>query len=133
MNPQELPGGIPSRITGLLAGLLRHLLALGDLAAEETRSLLRRSVATLLIGVAMIIAAMISYIALVAAVVVILAQRFSWGWPLSLACASLFHLALLSILFRIMRHRTTPHPFEATASELRKDLEALTAQARNIP
>jgi uncharacterized membrane protein YqjE len=133
MNPQELPGGIPSRITGLLAGLLRHLLSLGGLAAEEARILVRRSLATLLIGVAMIMAAMIAYVAAVAAIVVLLAQKFSWGWPLSLVAAALFHLALLGILFRILRNRTAPPPFEATASELRKDLEALTAQARNIP
>lgn len=132
MNPQDLPGGIPSRIIGLLAGLLRHLLSLGGLAAEEARLLIHRSLAAILIGVAMVMAAMIAYVALVAAAVVLVAEKLSWGWSLSLSCAAILHLALLGILFRILRIRTTPPPFEATAAELRKDLETLT-QVRNTP
>jgi uncharacterized membrane protein YqjE len=126
MNPQDLPGGIPSRITGLAAGLLRHGLTLGALAAAEGRLLLRQSLATLLLAVAMTMAAIIAYVALIGAVVALLATQFSWGWPVSLAAAGLIHLALLGILFSILRNKSLPRPFEGTSAELRKDLESLS-------
>jgi uncharacterized membrane protein YqjE len=126
MNPQDLPGGIPSRITGLTAGILRYTLSLGALAAEEGRLLIRQSVAAILLLVAMVVIAMISYVALVGAAVSLLAVKLSWGWPVSLSAAGLIHLAILGILFRILRSRTAPRPFEATTAELRRDIEALS-------
>jgi uncharacterized membrane protein YqjE len=126
MNPQDLPGGIPSRITGLTAGILRYTLSLGALAAEEGRLLIRQSVAAILLLVAMVVIAMIAYVALVGAAVSLLAVKLSWGWPVSLSAAGLIHLAILGILFRILRSRTAPRPFEATTAELRRDIEALS-------
>jgi uncharacterized membrane protein YqjE len=126
MNPQDLPGGIPSRITGLTAGILRYTLSLGALAAEEGRLLIRQSVAAILLLVAMVVIAMIAYVALLGAAVSLLAMKLSWGWPVSLAAAGLIHLAILSILFRILRSRTAPRPFEATTAEIRRDIEALS-------
>jgi len=132
MNPQDLPGGIPSRITGLTAGILRYTLSLGALAAEEGRLLVRQSVAAILLLVAMVVIAMIAYVALVGAVVSLLAVKLSWGWPVSLGAAGLIHLAILGILFRILRSRTAPRPFEATTAEIRRDIEAL-ARYSNQP
>jgi uncharacterized membrane protein YqjE len=126
MNPQELPGGIPSRITGLAAGLLRHGLTLGALAAAEGRLLLRQSIATLLLAVAMAVSGIIAYVALIAAVVALLAVKLSWGWPVSLAAAGMIHLGLLGILFSILRTKSLQRPFEGTSAELRKDLENLS-------
>jgi uncharacterized membrane protein YqjE len=126
MNPQELPGGIPSRITGLAAGLLRHGLTLGALAAAEVRLLLRQSIVTLLLALAMIVAGIISYVALIGAVIALLALKLSWGWPVSLATAGLIHLALLGFLFSILRSKSLPRPFEGTSAELQKDLESLS-------
>lgn len=126
MSPQELPGGIPSRITGLAAGLLRHGLTLGALAAAEGRLLLRQSIVTLLLAVAMTVAGIIAYVALIGAVVALLAIKLSWGWPVSLAAAGLIHLAMLGILFSILRTKSLPRPFEGTSAELQKDLESLS-------
>lgn len=136
MNPQDLPGGIPSRITGLTAGILRYTLSLGALAAEEGRLLIRQSVAAILLLVVMVVIAMVAYVALIGAAVSLLATKLSWGWPVSLATAGLIHVAILGVLFRILRSRTAPRPFEATSAELRKDIEALgnhSFQSRRTP
>jgi uncharacterized membrane protein YqjE len=125
MNPQDLPGGIPSRITGLTAGILRYALSLSALAAEEGRLLIRQSVAVILLLVVMVVIALVAYVALIGAAVSLLATKLSWGWPVSLAAAGLIHLAILGILFKILRSRTAPRPFEATSAELRKDIETL--------
>lgn len=125
MNPQDLPGGLAARITGMAAGILRHGLTLGALAAAEGRLLLRQSLLTLLLAIAMAVAGVIAYVALIGAVVALLAVKLSWGWPVSLAAAGMIHLALLGLLFSILRMRSLPRPFEATSAELRKDIENL--------
>jgi len=125
MNQQDLPGGIPSRITGLTAGILRYVLSLSALAAEEGRLFVRQSVAVILLLVVMVVIALVAYVALIGAAVSLLATKLSWGWPVSLAAAGLIHLSILGILFKILRSRTAPRPFEATTTELRRDIEAL--------
>jgi uncharacterized membrane protein YqjE len=125
MHPQDLPGGLPSRVTGLAAGLLRHGLTLGTLAVAEGRVLIRQSLVTLLIAVAMTMAGIIAYVALIGAAVALLAVKLSWGWPISLAAAGMIHLALLGLLFSILRCRNLPRPFEETSAELQKDIESL--------
>jgi hypothetical protein len=130
MNPQELPGGIPSRVTGLTAGILRYTLSLGALAAEEGRLLIRQSVAAILLLVGMVLVAAIAYVALIAAGVSLLAMKLGWGWPVSLSAAGLIHLALLGVLYRFLRSRASIRPFEATSAELRRDIDALGGYAR---
>jgi hypothetical protein len=126
MNSQHLPGGIPSRITGLTAGLLRHLLSLGSLAALEGRLFVRQSIAGLILVIAIVVVAMIAYVALIGAVVALLATSLGWGWPVSLAAAGLLHLGILGILYQALRARViNPRPFEATTAELRRDIDAL--------
>ena len=131
MNQQELSGGIPSRITGLTAGILRYTLSLGALAAEEGRLLIRQSVAAILLLVGIVVVATIAYVALIAAGVSLLAMKLGWGWPVSLSSAGLIHLALLGILFRTLRSRAAIRPFEATSAELRRDIDALGSRARS--
>jgi uncharacterized membrane protein YqjE len=133
MNPQDLPGGIPSRITGLIAGILKYAFSIGALAAEEGRLLIRQSIAAILLLMAMAVIAMIAYVALVAAAVSLLAMKLQWGWPVSLSAAGLIHLAILGILFNILRTRTAPRPFEATSAELRRDIETLGNYAKRNP
>jgi uncharacterized membrane protein YqjE len=133
MNPQDLPGGIPSRITGLIAGILRYAFSIGALAAEEGRLLIRQSIAAILLLMAMAVIAMIAYVALLAAAVSLLAMKLQWGWPVSLSAAGLIHLAILGILFNILRTRTAPRPFEATSAELRRDIETLGNYAKRNP
>jgi uncharacterized membrane protein YqjE len=82
---------------------------------------------------AMAVIAMIAYIALVAAAVSLLAMKLQWGWPVSLSAAGLIHLAILGILFNILRTRTAPRPFEATSAELRRDIETLGNYAKRNP
>jgi hypothetical protein len=130
MNPQELPGGIPSRVTGLTAGILRYTLSLGALAAEEGRLLIRQSVAAILLLVGMVLVAAIAYVALIAAGISLLAMKLGWGWPVSLSAAGLIHLALLGVLYRFLRSRASIRPFEATSAELRRDIDALGGYAR---
>jgi hypothetical protein len=126
MSQQELPGGVASRITGLAAGFLRHGLTLGALAFAEGRILVRHGIATLLLAVAMTVSGIIAYVALIGAAVALLAVKLSWGWPVSLAAAGLIHLALLGVLFSILRTKSLPRPFDGTSAELRKDLENLS-------
>ena len=130
MNQQGLPGGIPSRVTGLTAGILRYTLSLGSLAAEEGRLLIRQSVAAILLLVGMVIVAAIAYVALIAAGVSLLAMKLGWGWPVSLSAAGLIHLALLGVLYRVLRSRASIRPFEATSAELRRDIDALGGYTR---
>jgi len=130
MNQQGLPGGIPSRVTGLTAGILRYTLSLGSLAAEEGRLLIRQSVAAILLLAGMMIVAAIAYVALIAAGVSLLAMKLGWGWPVSLSAAGLIHLALLGVLYRFLRSRASIRPFEATSAELRRDIDALGGYTR---
>lgn len=130
MNQQDLPGGIPSRVTGLTAGILRYTLSLGSLAAEEGRLLIRQSVAAILLLAGMMIVAAIAYVALIAAGVSLLAMKLGWGWPVSLSAAGLIHLALLGVLYRFLRSRASIRPFEATSAELRRDIDALGGYTR---
>jgi hypothetical protein len=134
MIPEDLPGGLPSRVAGVSAGLLSHLLSLGSLAALEWRLFLRQGLGALLLIVAGLVVASIAYVALVAAVVAILATQLGWGWPVSLAAAGLIHLGLLGLLIRLLKARLAVRPFEATATELRRDLDHLDSLAgRNRP
>jgi uncharacterized membrane protein YqjE len=125
MDPQELPGGIPSRISGLTAALLRHLLALGALAAEETRQLIRQSLAGLLLLISLILSLFLCYLGGMAALISLLALDLHWGWPSSLAASALFHLALAAILFVVLKFTSLPSPYQATSAELQRDIEAL--------
>lgn len=126
MIPHDLPGGIPSRVSGLAAGLIRHLLSLGSLAALEGRMFIRQSIAGIILLAALLLFAMISYVALVASAISLLAMFLKWGWPLSLAAAGLLHLAFVGILYTMLRVRIAPRPFEATSAELQKDIDALS-------
>ena len=130
MNPQDLPGGIPSRITGLTAGMIRHLLALGSLAAFEGRLFIRQSVAGIILLIALVVVAVIAYVAVIAAAVSLLAISLKWGWPLSFAAAALVHLALFGVLYQLLRVRTAPRPFENTAAELQRDIDALNSYSK---
>lgn len=126
MIPHDLPGGIPSRISGLTAGLIRHLLSLGSLAALEGRMFIRQSIAGIILLAALLLFAMIAYVALIASAISLLAVFLKWGWPLSLASAGLLHLAFVGILYKMLRARIAPRPFEATSAELQKDIDALS-------
>jgi len=126
MIPNDLPGGIPARISGLTAGLIRHLLSLGSLAALEGRMFIRQSIAGIILLVAMILFAMIAYVALVASAISLLAIFLKWGWPVSLAAAGMFHLAIVGILYKLLCTRIAPRLFEATSAELQRDIDALS-------
>ena len=132
MNFKDLPGGIPSRITGLTAGLMRHLLSLGTLAALEGRMFIRQCITGLILLLAITLVAMIAYVALIGAVIALLATSLQWGWPLSLAAAGLLHLGILGLLYQILRARVViPRPFEATTAEIRRDIDALGSFSGN--
>jgi len=131
MIPHDLPGGIPSRISGLASGLIRHLLSLGSLAALEGRMFIRQSIAGIILLAALILFAMIAYVALIASAISLLAMFLKWGWPLSLAAAGLLHLAFVGILYKLLRARIAPIPFEATSAELQKDIDALSIYSNN--
>jgi hypothetical protein len=100
-------------------------LTLGTLAVAEGRLFIRQSLVTLLLAVAMTVAGIIAYVALIVAAVALLAVKLSWGWPISLAAAGMIHLALLGLLFSILRARNLPRPFEETSAEIQKDIESL--------
>ena len=131
MTPNDLPGGIPSRISGLTAGLIRHLLSLGSLAALEGRMFIRQSIAGIILLAALLLFAMIAYVALIGSAISLLAMFLKWGWPLSLAAAGLLHLALVGILYKLLRARIAPRPFESTSAELQKDIDALSTFSNN--
>ncbi len=127
MNPQGLPGGIPSRITGLTAGIIRHLLSLAALAGEEGRLFLRQSIGGLILLLALVLVTMIAYVAILASVISLLAICLKWGWPVSLAAAGLLHIALVGILYKALRARVSLRPFQATTAELQRDIDVLSS------
>ena len=86
--------------------------------------------AAILLLVGMVLVAAIAYVALIAAGVSLLAMKLGWGWPVSLSAAGLIHLALLGVLYRLLRSRASIRPFEATSAELRRDIDALGGYAR---
>ena len=132
-NPQDLPGGIPSRITGLIAGIIRHFLTLGSLAAAEGQLFIRQSVMGLILLLALIVVAMIAYVALLLCGVAMLAIYLKWGWPISLAATGLIHLGFVAILYKLLRARISHRPFQATSSELQRDIEALSNYSSHRP
>ena len=127
---EQLPGGIPSRISGLAAALLRHLLALAELATEETRLLVSQSLTAIILLASLILVVMISYLALVAAIVSLLTLGIGWNWPTALVTVSFFHLLLAAVILLFLRIRTSNPAFEATAAELRRDMESLASYSR---
>ena len=131
MGQQELPGGIPSRLTGLSASLVAHLLALAALAADETRALLQRSLVSLFLLVALIISLFVAYFALVVTAIVLLTCYFGWSWLSALGATVLLHLFFAGCLLMILRLRSKSIPFEATSAELRRDLEALRSYSKS--
>jgi len=131
MNPNDLPGGIPSRLSGLTAGFLRHFLAIAGLAAAEGRLFLRQSIGGIILLVVMLVFALIAYVTLLSSVICLLAILLKWGWPVSLAAAGMFHLALVAILYRVLKARMAPRPFEATTAELQRDIDALGTFSNN--
>lgn len=133
MDLNESSGGIPSRISGLLFALLRHLLALTELAAEETRLLIRQSIVSILLLVALVVAVVICYLALLATVISLLTFGLGWEWPAAFGIVTLFHLVLILLLVYFLRQRTAPKPYEATASEIRRDLDALGSYSKKSP
>lgn len=133
MSHQPLPGGIPSRVSGLTIGVVRHLLSLGSLAAEEGRLFVRQSITGLILLMALILVAMIAYVALIACVVTLLAVSLNWGWPVSLAAAAMIHLGLVWILYNILRARISFRPFEATTAELQRDMDVLSHYSNRTP
>jgi uncharacterized membrane protein YqjE len=125
----DLPGGLPARLSGVVAGLLRHFLSLGSLVSLEWGLFLRQSLAALLLIAAAVVVTAIAYVALVAAVIAILATQLGWGWPVSFAAAGLLHLMILGLLVKLLLNRLANRPFEATTAELRRDLENLNSLA----
>ena len=125
MDLNELPGGIPSRVSGLLFALLRHLLALTELAAEEPRLLIRQSLVSILLLVALIVVVVIAYLSLLATLVSILTMGGGWGWPAAFGLVTLLHFVLAGVIFFFLRVRTKPRPYAETASEIRRDLDSL--------
>jgi len=130
MDTNQLPGGIPSRISGVTAALLRHFLALAELATEEGRLLIRQSLTVIILLVALILVITISYLALVAAVVSLLNLELGWSLPMALVTISFFHLLLAGAIIFCIRIRSTMPPFEATAAELRRDMESLSSYSK---
>jgi uncharacterized membrane protein YqjE len=133
MDLNTPPSGIPSRISGLLFALLRHALALTELAAQETQILIRQSVAAILLLIAFIVVVVISYLGLLATVISLLAIGHGWCWPAAFGVVALFHLLLAGMILVILKNRSIPRPYEATTSELRRDLESLGKYSQNNP
>jgi len=125
--------GIPSRLSGLITELLRHVLSLGALAAEETRLLIRQSLAAILLIIALILMLMISYVAGVFAVAALFVSGCGFGWSATLCFISLIHLLLAGGFFLILRMRRMPRPYEATSAELQRDFEAIGGASRRAP
>ena len=130
MDTNQPTGGIPSRISGVTAALLRHFLALAELASEEGRLLIRQSLTVIILLVALILVVMISYLALVAAVVSLLYLGLGWSLPMALVTISFFHLLLAGAIILFLRMRTSSPLFEATAAELRRDMESLSSYSK---
>ena len=127
--PQESSGGLPSRVTSLSAAILRHGLNLSSLAAAETRLLIRQSLASILLVVAMSVFGVIAYVALIGAGVSLLALKLCWGWPVSLAAAGMIHLAFLGIAYAFLKNQAPVRPYEATSAEIRRDIETLSGNS----
>ncbi len=130
MDLNELPGGIPSRVSGLLFALLRHLLALTELAAEETRLLIRQSLVSILLIVALIVTVVMAYLSLLATLVSLLTLGRGWGWPSALGLVTLLHFVLAGLILFFLRIRTKPRPYAETASEIRRDLDSLDSYSK---
>lgn len=125
MDLNDLPGGIPTRVSGLLFALLRHLVALTELAAEETRLLIRQSLLSIMLLVALVVTMVIAYLSLLATVISLLTMMAGWGWPAAFALVTFLHLILAALIFFLLRIRTTPRPYAETSSEIRRDLDSL--------
>lgn len=130
MDLNDLPGGIPSRVSGLLFALLRHLLALSELAAEETRLLIRQSLLSILLLVALIVTVVIAYLSLLATAISLLTIAGGMGWPAAFGLVTILHLVVAGLIFFLLRIRTTPRPYAETTSEIRRDLDSLDSYSK---
>jgi hypothetical protein len=99
------------------------------LAAAETRLLIRQSLASILLVVAMAVFGVIAYVALIGAGVSLLALKLCWGLPVSLAAAGMIHLAFLGIAYAFLKNQAPLRPYEATSAEIRRDIETLSGNS----
>ena len=129
-QPSGATGGITTSISGLAAALLRHLLALAELASGELRLLIRQGITSLILLAALLLFVMVGYLTLVAMAVSLLVVGAGWNWPGALGATALFHLLCAVAIVFMLRFRTSRPLFEATAAELRHDMESLKSYSK---
>jgi len=127
---EDSPSGISLKIVGLIAALCRHILELGNLAAQEAGHLIRQSLVLLILAVLLFLSIFIAYLAMIATGISLLIFSHGWGWPAAFGAVSLAHVLFAGIIIAFLRFQTLRPPFEATAGELKRDLEALTSYAK---
>ncbi|MFI0348737.1 MAG: phage holin family protein [Chthoniobacterales bacterium] len=123
--------GIPARLMGLSSALLQHVVAILLLAGLEARQLLKRSIASILIFIAILIFIFIGYLALLSTVIAIAIMHFSVSFPLTLAGVALFHFFIAGILILFLRRQQNEPAFAVTLHEIQRDIELLATDSRD--
>lgn len=116
---------------GLSSALLQHVVAILSLAGLEARQLLKRSIASILIFIAILIFIFIGYLALLSTVIAIAIMHFSVSFPLTLAGVALFHFFIAGILILFLRRQQNEPAFAVTLHEIQRDIELLATDSRD--
>ena len=113
---------------GLSGALLQHVVALISLAGLEARQLLKRSLASILIFVGVLVFVFIGYVALLAALVSIAIIKFGASLSITLGSVALFHFVIAGLFLFFFRCQQSEPAFGITLQEIQRDIEALTGE-----
>ncbi|MFZ4115818.1 MAG: phage holin family protein [Chthoniobacterales bacterium] len=122
---------IPASFLGLSRAVAEHLLALFSLASLEAQELFKKTLSSLVLLIATIVALLMAYLSLLATVSMTAVTYFHYGWIPVLTILTLAHFLVAVTLILLLRQQcATSLPFEKTTAEIQCDLEAL---ASNTP
>ena len=124
-RPQEIPQGFAAEILRLIGSLGRHFEALGSLVGEEAREAGALALRLAVMLFAAIVFAVFGYVLALISAAFLIAAVFHVSWLWILPGFVLLHILLAFICANHVRtHWRTPL-FQATKSEISRDLEVL--------
>ena len=122
---QEAQGGLVASLLGFSSSLGRHLLAIMALAGLETREAAAVYLRVAAVFIAGLVFAVLGYVLVLFFLAFLLAAAFGISWIWIALAFAVFHLGAAVLCALYVRSNVAAPVFAGTASELKKDLEAL--------
>lgn len=122
--PQE--PGFQAAAGAFASALVRFAQALAGLFGLELRETGAQILLLASLAVALVVAAVLSYLFLLLGLAVLASAWFGGGWPAVLLGLCLFHLLLAAVIGLVLRRRAERPLFPATREALRREADRLS-------